>query len=202
MKPYCILILSLFIVSFTNLAKQSELKTSSQSGDISQLKTHKDEINAYSKRHKSRILLFAKVHKKVNPIKVINQNWPDDTDYSYNILKGDKGNIVMIMASPTSESGDWDFESTHYFDDKGNTFAHDFKANAFVLPDDGVAYETTTDYYNSNFKLIKHQYKLVDKKGKSLDKKNYGFDAKQNGFDIRIFANVKDCLAAYHLTIR
>lgn len=201
MKPYCILLLSLFIFSFTSPAKQSELKPSFQSGDISQLKTRKDEISAYSKKHKSRILLFAKVHKKLIPVNVIQENWPDDTDCSYNILKADNGNIVMIMASPTSESGDWDFESTHYFNDNGNTFVHEFKANAFVGTED-VAYETTTDYYGENLSQLRHQYKLVDEKGKPLNKKAYGFDAKGKGFDLKTYANVKECLAAYHLTIK
>lgn len=104
----------------------------------------------------------------------------------------------MIMSSPYSESGDWDVDITHYFDADGRTFAYEKIANAFVLPDDGVAYETTTNYFNPQFKNIKHIYKLIDKNKKALDK-IYAFD--REGFDNKIYPTSSECLKAYNINL-
>lgn len=176
-------------------------KMKSTSVDVSQLKRHKNQISIYSSQHKNSFLVFAKVANKQELVKVVNEKWPDDTECAYNILKNDDGKIIMILSSPVSESGDWYLKCTHYFNNDGNTFIYEIKANAFALPDDEVAYETTTDYFGADFKLLKHNYKLVDKKGKALDKQIYGFEAASRGFNIKAYSNVHDCLAAYHIQL-
>ena len=105
----------------------------------------------------------------------------------------------MVMCSPFSESGDWDVECVHYFDTNGHTFAFEKTANAFRLPDSGVAYETTTDYFDPDFKLIKHIYKLVDEHKKPLDKQ-YAFDYQD--LDCKEYATVSECLNAYHIILK
>ena len=131
-------------------------------------------------------------------VRIFNGKFPDDSiEYTYNVLTK-KGKVIMILSSPYSESGDWDVDITHYFDADGRTFAYERLANAFVLPDDGVAYETTTNYFNPQFKNIKHIYKLIDKNKKALDK-IYAFDRK--GFDNNIYPTSSECLKAYNIIL-
>jgi hypothetical protein len=201
MKIYCILLLLVLFVG-CNQHKGSHLQEEkSQTEVLLPLTSHKDVIEKFSIKHKNKFLLFAKVAGKLNPVKVLNEKWPQDTECAYNILKDEKGYIVMIMSSPVSESGDWNLECTHYFNNNGSTFIYEIKANAFSLPDDGIAYETTTTYFGSSFKLLRSVYKLVDEKGKKLNKKDYGFDALSRGLNVKAYANVNECLAAYHIKL-
>lgn len=145
------------------------------------------------------MMVFAMVSGNAKPVKVLNEKWPEDTEYAYNVLLNNKGKVIMIMESPTSESGDWNLECYHYFNSDGSSFCYEVEANSFALPDDGVAYETTTQYFNKEHTATLTKYKLVDKKGKTLDKKLYGFDAKDRGFNLTVYKTVDKCLAGYHI---
>jgi hypothetical protein len=104
----------------------------------------------------------------------------------------------MIDSSPFSESGDWDWHSTHYFDKDGRTFAYEKRANVFGLPDDGVAVEITANYFDTDFKIISHKYKLVDKNNRALSKE-YAFNRK--GFDNKEYSTAEQCLKAYNIKL-
>lgn len=143
-------------------------------------------------------MVFVKMNNKNELLRIFKGSFPEDSiECTYNVLT-EKGKVIMIMASPYSESGDWDMECTHYFKADGHTFAFEKQANAFALPDDGVAYETTIDYFDPQFKCIKHIYKLVDKNGKGLDK-SYAFD--RGSFNDKIYSTSGECLSAYHIKL-
>jgi hypothetical protein len=162
------------------------------------LRNRKDAINSISLKDSDSIKVYVKMKGKDQLVKIFNKKFPDDSiEYTYNVLQN-KGKVIMVMVSPVSESGDWDVECDYYYDYNGQIFAFEKKANAFALPDDGVAYETTTDYFNNNFINIKHIYKLVDKNNKPLSKE-YMFD--RAGFDFKIYATVYDCLKAYNIKL-
>lgn len=147
------------------------------------------------------MLVFAKVPDKKALLKIENEKWPDEVEYSYNVLEDDNGKVILIDSSPVSESGDWDVSHTHYFDENGNTFLFERKANAFndCLTNDSVAYETIKKYYTPPFKLIKQQDILVDKNGKALDKNKCSVDFAME--DAKVYPNVTACLKAYHIII-
>jgi len=131
-------------------------------------------------------------------VQIFNGKFPDDSiECTYNVLT-EKGKVIMVLSSPYSESGDWDVDITHYFDGDGHTFAYEKLANAFVLPNDEVAYEITTDYFDPQFKNIRHVYRLIDKNRRALDK-IYAFDRK--GFDNNIYPTSSKCLKAYNIVL-
>ena len=101
---------------------------------------------------------------------------PDETERSFNILRDSFRHIVAITESPYSQSGDWFLTLTHYFDNNGQTFAFERQSNFSNSGcTEGVAYETKTEYYDADFKLIRKEYKLVNEKGKNLNKDSCAF---------------------------
>jgi hypothetical protein len=189
------------IVSCGNPKHSSTVKTPKSVSSVSALKRKRDNIEAYSLQHKNNMLVFAKVPGKDVLLKIENEKWPDEVEYSYNVLKDDNGKIIMIDASPVSESGDWDVSHTHYFYSDGNTFLFERNANAFngCLTNDSVVYETVKKYFAPSFKLLKQQDIVVDKNGKALDKSKCAVDVAIE--DARVYPNVNACLKAYHIKL-
>lgn len=186
----------------SNPKQSSAGKTYKSIVSISASKRKRNNIETYSLQHKNNMLVFAKVSDKKALVKIENDEWPDETVYAYNVLKDDAGKIMMIDASPLSESGDWDVSHTHYFDDNGNTFLFERKANAFsdCLTNDSVAYETVKKYYALPFRLIEQQDILVNKDGKTLDKSKCTVDFAIE--DAIVYPDVNTCLKAYGINIR
>ena len=52
---------------------------------------------------------------------------------------------------------------------------------------EGVAYETKTEYYDSDFKLICKEYKLIDEKGKNLNRDSCSF---MYDYDYKVLAGL------------
>jgi hypothetical protein len=198
MKTLSFILLSLFVLSCTHYSSQEWAKPNSARSYIKVLQKRKELIDQLPSKDTSTLFVFVKMTDKNKPVRIFNGKFPEDSiEYTYNVLT-EKGKVIMIMSSPYSESGDWDVDITHYFDADGRTFAYEKIANAFVLPDDGVAYETTTNYFNPQFKNIKHIYKLIDKNKKALDK-IYAFD--REGFDNKIYPTSSECLKAYNINL-
>ncbi|MGZ3755176.1 MAG: hypothetical protein ACXVAY_05750 [Mucilaginibacter sp.] len=105
-------------------------------------------------------------------LKTVKQGkFPEDVETTYNLLKDAEGNIVFILESPTSESGDWDIVYTNYFDKKGRLFCFERAAGFFNSGcTDEAAHETLTKYYNNKFQVIDSAYTLLDSHKKPLKK--------------------------------
>lgn len=166
---------------------------------LSELKHRRDWIEKYSLKHKSEMVVFAKVPGKAQLIKIVNDKWPDETEYAYNVLKDSSGNVILIYSSPVSESGDWNVEHNHYFDPEGNTFLFERHANAFndCSAGDEVAYETVKKYFDSDFNIMEKTDNLVDKKGKHLNKSECSIDFAIQ--DATIYPNAESCMRAYNI---
>ena len=167
--------------------------------DVVSLKKQKAIIDSRLLHDQKSIIAFAKVPHKKELIKVKNNKWPDEVEYSYNILKDSANNIIMILQGPFSESGDWDISYIHYFDKAGKTFAFERRTNFFNSEcTEGAAYEVVSNYYQDNFTKVDQTYKLTNKQGKSLAKSkcNFPYD-----FKYTIYKNVSECLKAYHINL-
>jgi hypothetical protein len=151
------------------------------------------------------IIVLVKVPNNKNLQVVKNGKFPDEVETTYNLLKNSKGEIIYIMESPTSESGDWDIEYESYFDQHGKLFAFERTAGFFneectdgsVKPDEPV-HEKLVKYFNTHLKLIDSTYSLLDNNKKPLDKSkcisNYNFPYK-------IIFNLKDYLKANEINL-
>lgn len=143
---------------------------------LERLKYQKTIIDTLFNQRKDKLIVLAKLADKDEPIQIKNGNFPDNVETTFNILKDSLGRVITASEFPFSESGDWNIILTHYFDKDGKTFAFERQTNFFnSICTDGVAYETQTEFYDSDFQLIDKMYKLVDEKNKTLQKDSCQF---------------------------
>ena len=143
---------------------------------LERLKYQKTIIDTLFNHSNDRLIVLAKLADNDEPIQIKNENFPDNVETTFNILKDSLGQLISASEFPYSESGDWNIILTHYFDKDGKTFAFEKQTNFFnSICTDGVAYETLTEFYNSDFQLIDKMYKLVDEKNKTLKKDSCQF---------------------------
>jgi hypothetical protein len=143
---------------------------------------------------------LVKVPGKKALVRVKGDHWPDEIEYTYNILKDHSGNIIFIAQTPYSESGDSNIEYRHYFDEQGKTYAFSGKESIF---DDnvkgGVVRQMLLKYFDINSKTINEVYKLMDVNNKELkvnaNKVNFSDDV------FTIYNNLKDCLVGYNIQL-
>ncbi len=163
--------------SRTNLSSTSKILP--ESNLLPNLKLQKTIIDTLFSRSNDKLIVLVLLTDNKEPIKVKNGKFPDNVQTTFNILKDSTGHIVTISEFPFSESGDWDIIYTHYFDKDGKTFAFERNTSFFnslcTYDDDGIAYETLTEFYNKNFQLIDKTYRLVDEKDRSLKKDSCQF---------------------------
>ncbi len=128
-----------------------------------------------------KLIILVKVKGQPDLIKVINQNWPDDIETTYNIFKNQRRQIIYVGEFPTSQSGDWTLGLKHYFGDNGKLISFEKRLSYFNEDcTDGAVIETIIELYDNDFKLIKTTKTLNDNKGGEL--------------------KVKDCEHAYNWT--
>lgn len=138
---------------------------------IERMKYEKTKIDSLFKKGKGECLSFIKLTETGQSFLLETDTIPEEAITTYYILKDNLGKVITISELPTSESGDWFIVYTHYFDKTGKTFAFERQTNFFNSNcTDGIAYETKTELYNSDFKIINKTYKLVDEKNKALNK--------------------------------
>ena len=155
-----------------------------------------------SSLNKRQILVWAKVRGKVNAIRIKDGKWPTNIEYSYNIIKDTINQATLVVASPYSESGDWDIDYIYYFNNDGKLFSFERRTGFFnseCTTDDDAAHETITYFYNSEFKQIKKLYKLQDSKGKNLVKSKCVLNYDFKGY--KIYKTLNDCLKGCHINI-
>src|SRR5439155_4172503 len=92
---------------------------SNDSHTLIDLNKEKEATDKYLAKHSKEVIVLVKVPGKKKLVQVKGENWPDEIEYTYNILKNKSGKVILIVQSPFSESGDWDIDYKHYFDDNG-----------------------------------------------------------------------------------
>jgi len=150
---------------------------------MERLRYEKSEIDTLIKNSKGECLTFIKLTETGTASLIETDSVPEEAITTYYIFKDSLGKAITISELPTSKSGDWFIVYTHYFDKTGKTFAFERQTNFFNSNcTDGVAYETKTVFYNSDFKIINKFYKLVDEKNKPLNKDScsHFYDYKYN----------------------
>jgi hypothetical protein len=141
------------------------------------LKYQKALIDTFYNHNKDKVKILVKLVDKDELVEEINNEFDEiSCEKTFWILKDSLNKIITIFEQPFSESGDWNIVLTHYFDKDGNTFAFERQTNFFnSICTDDVAYETRTEFYSNDFKLIDKMYKLVDKNNKPLQKDSCQF---------------------------
>jgi hypothetical protein len=195
------LYLSLFliIISFSIKTQASAVtKTRVTDSVLTNLKAKKAATDKYVNTHAKEMAVFVKIPGKKGLIRVYNEKWPNEIEYTCNILKDKNGKIIYVFQAPFSESGDWDISYEHYFDKDGNVFA--FYKDESIFDDnvkEGIIRNRLLNYYNKDFKVINQKSWLADEKGNVVK-------ANKNKFDFRdykytIYKSLTECLKALNL---
>jgi len=133
--------------------------------DADRIWTQKREIEEQIKLNKKDIVVFVKVKGQPMPQRVINEQWPESIESTYNILKNDLGQIIYFAEFPKSESSDLVFEIKHFFNNKGQTISIETRQSFFNKDcGNGPITETLTDLYLNNFRLHGTVRQLRDSK--------------------------------------
>ena len=190
------------VAAFTILISACE-SNSERSGSTSRLPEpdlvqrlvyQKAAIDTLYNHSKEKVIVFAKLVDKDELVPIADENYPENLEASFSMLKDSLGNVITASESPMSQSGDWYIVLTHYFDKNGKTFAFERQTNFFnSVCTEGVAYETKTEYYDDNFDLVSSQYRLVDEKKQSLNKDSCGH---AYNFDYKVSRNASQFLQA------
>ncbi len=114
-----------------------------------------------------------------------------------NILRDNNGKIFIISVYPYSESGDWFVGFTHYFDEKGNTFAFE-RITSFYNSGctDEMATEKIDKFYSSDFIELGNTYSLNGPDNKPLKKSKCDLLYQ---FNYSVYRNIKEVLAKNHI---
>jgi len=193
----------MFLVGFIPQQQQSATNKNAVADSVGLLQKQKKALDKRNISYKTKgVTVWVKLYDKSKLLRIRNDKWPDQEkiEYTYNVVKDATGNIVMVMAYPTSQSGDWDIGYTHYFDISGKVIAFERFTGFFnsgCAGTDEAAHERIVNYYNNNFKLIHKTYKLTNSKGKKLVKSKCDFP--YNFKDYKIYPDVAKCLAGYHI---
>lgn len=115
----------------------------------------------------------------------------------YNIWKTADGKIVVVGEYPYSQSGDWTSSCVHYFDKKGLTFALETSSTYFI--EEGIATESTIEYYNANFIKEDSIYSLIDDHKTKLDENKFGH---RYNHKYEKYGNVKTLLKSIELSYK
>jgi len=154
-------------------------KTSSNSvsnRDINNLKNEKELIEKLFNAKIENVEILVKLKETGEIVNVNDSDFSEPAESTFNILRDNSDNIVLILELPVSESGDWSIIYANYFDKNGKIFAFERKTNFFNSHcTDGVAYETITKFYNNNFVVVDSTYKLVDQNDNLLNRDSCQF---------------------------
>jgi hypothetical protein len=193
-----ILLISLAVFSCGSRQAKKHNKRDGVDATLAGLKQKKAAIDKYLLSHQGSLLLFAKLGNKDALVQVKNDEWPDSTVCSYNVLKDDSGRVILVGEVPFSESGDWNIEHRHYFGPDGKTFAFTNTQSRFIdeVPG-GILWQKIQVYYDGDFNIIAQENKLTDNKDKPLPKPQKYYDLMDDRY--HVYKTADECLKAYHI---
>src|SRR6201986_781466 len=75
--------------------------------EFTNLKNKKAYTDKYIEQHSKNLIVLVKLTGKKTLERVWGDKWPDDIEYTFNILKAPSVKIIFISQMFDSESGDW-----------------------------------------------------------------------------------------------
>ncbi|MEY5047702.1 MAG: hypothetical protein RLZZ175_1061 [Bacteroidota bacterium] len=142
-------------------------------------------------KQQNNIEVYVKLHNSEKPVKVLNDQFPENIEITYNIIRDNSKKIVAISAFPYSESGDWDISLTHYFDNHGKTYAFENLTSFFngnCVDEESITYQTSIKFFNEKFELIENFEDIRDEKNKILSNDSCHFSQAKS---IKLFENLQ-----------
>lgn len=139
-----------------------------QMNDADRILNQKREIEQQIQSNKKNIAVFVKIKGLSTPQRVINEQWPENIESTYNILKNPLGQVIYFAEFPQSESGDWVYSIKHFFN-QGQTISIETRISFFNEDcGNGPITEILTELYLNNFKLHATVKQLRDSKDNTI----------------------------------
>lgn len=118
-------------------------------------------------RSGSQITVLVKLFDNPDLYKVVDGNFPDNIEITYNILRNKSDKIIWVCEIPTIEIGDRFVAFSHYFNEDGITFAFERQSNGYSMSDElnldlGYIYETKIKYFEDNLNLLNIDCEVLD----------------------------------------
>jgi hypothetical protein len=175
---------------------------------LTKLKANRENAEEYYITHGDDLISFVKAPGGDTLIEVLDtlqqkngHKLPDQTGYSYDILKNADGRIIYIDRMSSTENPYSLRIYVHYFDKKGNTYAFQRKEAMFF--DDGkpkLVIDDHTMYYNKDFKIIGETDTIKDSNHQlvSLTKE----ERNKMKFKYDIYRTLATCLKGYSIKLK
>jgi hypothetical protein len=180
---FSILFLGLLVISCNTDNVQNKEVTQSRTSEL----VPESDLNLRFSGEKTSVdSTLIKSKKATKFIKIDDKQAPkmvklgDESDYqtAYFVYKDSTNTIKAITEIPTSQSGDWYAETTHYFDNSGQVYAFQKRLNTFYNSDcnsDGGSVSVTTiEYFQGGKSVVKIATKK-DAKGVEVKNENCNF---------------------------
>lgn len=94
--------------------------------------------------------------------------WPTDTTDSFVVAFHENDGPSALLEVPSSCSGDWRNEYTHYFDSSGRTVAFERFSGFFNGCDVYPVHEVSVTYYTGSGTVLAREYRLEDAQGREI----------------------------------
>lgn len=142
---------------------------------VDEREKEKLEIENLVSVNKDNLIVLVNANGEPELQMVINQNFPENVEITYNIFKNSQGRIIYVGEFPESLSGDWTLELKHYFSEDGKLIGFEKRLTFFnETCTEGVVIEKITEFYDDKFNIIKTEKNLTDNKGKKLEERDCG----------------------------
>jgi len=154
-----------------NISEDSIIILETYKNLVDSIKDRMDSVETYLASSEKKIELMALTSDSSDPVMVVEDEWPENTIVSINLLRDQKGNIIYYAEYPFSESGDWFIGYEYYVNEiSGNIYGFKRMANFFnSVCVDGVLQEESTYFFDLNFILIGKSYSITDTDGEAID---------------------------------
>jgi hypothetical protein len=178
--PFLMLCISLFIFSCKENPKkevtQNRVSELVPEPDLNLRLTSEKQVIDSTLIKGKKAVKFIKIDDKQAP-KMVKLDDEQDYQTAYFIYKDSTNTIKAITEVPTSQSGDWYAETTHYFDKSGQVYAFQKQLNTFYNSDcveDGSVFVNTIEYFQGGKSVVKISTKK-DAKGVEITNEKCSF---------------------------
>jgi len=135
---------------------------------VERLRYQKREIDTFYIYHPELRTVWIKLDDATELVQLNPNDYPENIETFYTVLKNESGNVVCAAEEPYSTSGDWNIVYLHYFDADGKTFAFENHTYFPSICGQGIANETYSMFYDTQFNRVDSTFSLVDNNKRPL----------------------------------
>lgn len=155
----------IFIITLLSAISYADLKEEIKTIDINATKF--DSMDYVLNRN---VMIYCEINGGKKLVRVKDTaNWPKNITTVYNINTDARNNVIRFVEMPSSESGDWNLEITHYFAEDGQVLKFSYRFSTFTSGCAEILSDTREFYYGKDGEIILKKRKITDGNLKPID---------------------------------